>query len=83
MASPLQLATSLAFLVIFMICNLAIVQADTETFDDVLLDELQPESRLSFTTGNGSLSSIIPDAYVNLEQCSEICSLFKNDTHPS
>ena len=70
MASPLQLATPLAYLVIFVIYNLAIVQADTETFDDLNFDEIQPESRLSFTTGNLSLSSIIPDAYVNLKQCS-------------
>ena len=61
MASPLQLTPSLVCVVILVLCNLANVQADTETFDDILMEDLEPEARLSFTTGNGSLASLIPD----------------------
>ena len=45
-----------AYLVILLICNMAYVKADAETFDDLVLDNLEAEPRLMFSTGNGTLA---------------------------
>ena len=56
MASPIQLTTCFAYLVILLICNMAYVKADAETFDDLVLDNVEAEPRLMFSNGNGTLA---------------------------
>lgn len=57
MASLVQI--SLGFLVVLVLSNVGSIKADTETGDDLFFEDLQAESRLSFTTGTNG-SSLIP-----------------------
>ena len=52
-----QLTASFLSLLILVVSNFDISKA--ETFDELLVDDLEPEGRLSFYSGNST--SIIPD----------------------
>ena len=54
-----QLTASFLSLLILVVSNFDISKADTETFDELLVDDLEAEGRLSFYSGNSS--SITPD----------------------
>jgi len=54
-----QLTASFLSLLILVVSNFDISKADTETFDELLVDDLEAEGRLSFYSGNST--SIIPD----------------------
>ena len=60
MASPLQLSSPIIVLVILVVSNLNYVQADSESLDELYNEDLKPEARLNFVTGNLTLESINP-----------------------
>ena len=66
MASPLQLSSPIIVLVILVVSNLNNVQADSESLDDLYTEDLKPEARLNFVTGNLTLESINP--YVKIKR---------------
>ena len=59
MASLAKVSMSFCIVVAFILCNVGSIKADTETGDDLFFEDLQAESRLSFTTGTNG-SSLIP-----------------------
>ena len=59
MASRIKLTLSLVFIVLLVLSELANANADTQTFDDLPLEDFEPEARLSFT--NGNMSSVTFD----------------------
>ena len=59
MASLAKVTMSFGIVVALILCNAGSIKADTETGDDLFFEDLQAESRLSFTTGTNG-SSLIP-----------------------
>ena len=59
MASLSKVTMSFCIVVAVILCNVDNIKADTETGDDLFFEDLQAESRLSFTTGTNG-SSLIP-----------------------
>ena len=60
MASLIKMTSSLVFIVLLVLSELA--NANADGFDDLPLEDLEPEARLSFTSGN--TSSVTFDPYV-------------------
>ena len=52
MASLIKLSSSFVFVVLLVFSELTNANADTQSFDDELLEDFEPEARLSFTNGN-------------------------------
>ena len=59
MASLAKVTMSFCIVAALVLCNVGSIKADTETGDDLFFEDLQAESRLSFTTGTNG-SSLIP-----------------------
>ena len=61
MASLINLTSSLVFIVLLVLSKLANVNAETQKYDDLPLEELEQEARLSFSFTNGNMSSVTFD----------------------
>ena len=59
MASLAKVTMTIGFVAVIVFCNVGSIKADTETTDDLFFEDLQAESRLSFTSGTNG-SSLIP-----------------------